>query len=347
MFKAVAVELSADRGEVDNDEDAATSPIAMKGLSSYKNVMVMAREETERSERLTFHCLMSTSRAPPGYTANKNDNQRTPTSASTVTTGRPRAQGSDANIPWNPFVRVSEKDSEMLGDINGKLQEALAVTNGVLAVARTEFPKIEETFSSACDGILKMTEQVVEANRSFRSVKTQLQARTEAVNDSMDTLTKDIDNLRALQRNIRKDDFETGDYLEMFCYLTSHMHAHLTKTHNKDGEDLMDFREFTRRSVDIVTKLDPNTRRDRKDWSGIFKDMLTTLRSDSSRESAQRQGEREMLNRVKKAVDEVPCPTQPRAGPSNADANGKGYHSYGRRNPRGNYQGRMRGQRRE
>src|SRR6266849_9772136 len=52
MFKAVAVELSADRGEVDNDKDAATSPIVMKGLSSYKNVMVMARKETERSERL-------------------------------------------------------------------------------------------------------------------------------------------------------------------------------------------------------------------------------------------------------------------------------------------------------
>src|SRR6266852_1846741 len=108
---------------------------------------------------------------------------------------------SSRNIPWNPFVRVSEKDSEMLGDINWKLQEALAVTNGVLAVVRTEFLKIEETFSSACDGILKMMEQVVEANRSFCSVKMQLQARTKAVNDLMDMLTKDIDNLRTLQRN--------------------------------------------------------------------------------------------------------------------------------------------------
>lgn len=63
--------------------------------------------------------------------------------------------------------------------------------------------------------------------------------------------------------------------------LASRMHHHLVKTHNVDGEDLMDFREFTRHAMDIVMKLNLSMHHDAKDWSGIFKNLLMTMHSQS------------------------------------------------------------------
>ena len=151
----------------------------------------------------------------------------------------------------------------------------LTVTNEILSVTCSKFPKIEDTFASTGDAVQNMVTQLVEVNRAFHEVKLQLQARTEVVNNSVNMLTMDIDNLCALHRNICKDDFKTSNYLELFVDLASCMHCHLVKTHNVDGEDLMDFRKFMRHSMDIVMKLDLSTHCDAKDWSGIFKELLT------------------------------------------------------------------------
>ena len=234
----------------------------------------------------------------------------------------------DAVSQWTPFVRISEKDSVVLEEIGIKLEATLTVTNKILSVAHSEFPKIEDTFASAGDAIQNMVTQLVEANCTFCKVKLQLQARTEAVNNLVDMLTTDIDNLHVLHRNIRKDNFKTGDYLELFMDLASCMHCHLAKTHNADGKDLMDFCEFMRRSMDIVTKLDPSTHRDAKDWSGIFKELLTTMHSQTNAKSTQHGAERDLVGKVKEALDQIPRPICPHVGPSNANRNGNASYTH-------------------
>ena len=255
---------------------------------------------------------MSRARAPPDYMASQwacaHNTSFIPT--------HPRAHKSDTTLQtessgntvsqWTPFVCISEKDSVVLEEIGIKLEATLTVTNEILSVTRSKFPKIEDTFASAGDAVQNMVTQLVEANHTICEVKLQLQACTEAVNNSVNMLTTDIDNLRMLHRNIHKDDFETGDYLELFVDLASRMHCHLAKTHNADGEDLVDFCKFTRRSVDIVTKLDPSTHRDAKDWSGIFKELLTTMHSQTNAESAQHGTEHDLVGKVKEALDQIP-----------------------------------------
>ena len=236
----------------------------------YKNASSMVYEEVELTKHSPFLCLMSNARAPPDYSARANDSRRSTTRNTTSTPSHYHRRDSDtltmrsetpADVTpqWTPYVRVSEKDSDVLEEIRLKLHAMLTVTDGVLDVARKEFPRIEETIASTSDALQSLVSQLVDTSHAFREVKLQLQARTEAINNTVNTLTMDIDSLRALLRNIRSDDFETSDYLELFVNMASRVHLHMAKTHNPDGEDLMDFREFTRHAIEIVMKLDPST----------------------------------------------------------------------------------------
>jgi hypothetical protein len=324
----------------DNNLDGATTaitPIYDDDESMYKDALLLTFKEELLLEHPPSFCLMSRLRAPQDYSEKPPDSQQTSARNTLFTPSHPRVcerdtitmhtdTSGDATPEWTPFIRVSTKDSAMLNELGNSLQATLTVTNEVLTIARREFPKIEDTFASASNAVQSMVTQLVDANRAFHEVKLQLQAHTKAVNSSVQTLTTDIDKLRALHQNIRKEDFETSDYLDLFVDLASCMHHHLAKTHNPDGEDLMDFREFTRHAVDIIMKLDPSTCHDSKDWSGIFRDLLTTMHSQSKVESAQRSAERKLVGHIKEALDQIPHPTNPRVGPSNTNRNGNSHY---------------------
>lgn len=69
------------------------------------------------------------------------------------------------------------------------------------------------------------------------------------------------------------------------------------------------------------------------------------MRSESNAESALHNGKRELIRRVTEALDQIPRPSQPRAGPSNADGNGISTYNRNKRNK--NYGGNACKQRRE
>jgi chromosome segregation ATPase len=101
------------------------------------------------------------------------------------------------------------------------ISTTLETLNKSLEMAKGKFPQIKNSFVSMRDGIQRLVEQTIESNKAFRIVKHQLQACTEALNDNIESLTTDIDKLHVLVRNIHNDDFDSGNYLDIFSELAT------------------------------------------------------------------------------------------------------------------------------
>ena len=101
-----------------------------------------------------------------------------------------------------------------------------------------EFPNMETTFTLMRNGVQGLATQLVDINRSFRVVGQQLQSRSDALNSAVMTLTGDIDKLRVLARNIRDNDFTTGNYFEVLKSLYPRILQELSKTHNPNSKDM-------------------------------------------------------------------------------------------------------------
>ena len=101
-----------------------------------------------------------------------------------------------------------------------------------------EIPNMETMFTLMHNSMQGLAMQLVDINKSFRVSGQQLQSQSDALNHAVMTLTKDIDKLRVLARNIRDNDFATGDYFEVLKSLYPHILQELSKTHNPNGEDM-------------------------------------------------------------------------------------------------------------
>ena len=212
-----------------------------------------------------------------------------------------------------PYIRLTDNQSDALAEIDTKLRSTLEIANKTLGIASVDLPQIEESFTTARDGIQRIAEQVVEANKSFRTTKHQIQARTEALNDNINSLTSHIDKLRVLVKNIRDDDFESGEYYNIFSELATRIFAHLAKTHDPSSQDLNEFRDLTWRTNDIISKLDPIARRAHvANWPTTFQNALTMSRTEKELKNTLRKRDDTALRTIRETLDEIPEPSNPR-----------------------------------
>jgi hypothetical protein len=208
---------------------------------------------------------------------------------------------------WTPYVQLPEREWKILAEIDTKLSTTLETLNKSLEMAKGEFPQIEDSFVSMCDRIQWLAEQTIESNKAFRIVKHQLQARTEALNDNIESLTTDIDKLRILVRNIRNDDFDSGNYLDIFSKLATRITSHLSETHNSKGEDINKFHELTWHAVNIIMKLDPAARNAYMDlWSTQSKEISGTLRTEKNHKKLAHEKDNELLETIWSTLDKIP-----------------------------------------
>jgi chromosome segregation ATPase len=188
---------------------------------------------------------------------------------------------SHSKSTWTPYVQLPEHESQILTEIDTKLSTTLETLNKSLEMAKGKFPQIKDSFVSMRDGIQRLAEQTIKLNKAFHIVKHQLQAHTEALNDNIESLTTDIDKLRILVRNIRNDNFDSGNYLDIFSELATRITSHLSETHNSKGEDINEFCELTWCAVNIITKLDPAARNAYL-WSTQSKEISDALRTEKN-----------------------------------------------------------------
>ena len=237
---------------------------------------------------------------------------------------------------WTPYIRLVDNQNDVLVEINTKLRSTLEVADKTLEIVNYDLPRIEDSFTNTRDGIQRMAEQIVEANKSFRTVKHQIQARTEALNDSVNTLTSDIDKLRIFIKNIRDEDFESGEYYDIFSELTTQIITHLSKTHDSASEDLNEFRDLTWCANDIITKLDPIACKAHTDnWSTTFQDVLKSSRTEKDQKKSSRREDETMLGTIRETFDEIPDPANPRQQSSSAGKHTSDYGRYTKRSRKG------------
>ena len=104
---------------------------------------------------------------------------------------------------------MSEDHIKSLKQISMTLQSTLETMNRVYRATMDKFPNMETTFTLMCNGVQGLAMQLVDINKSFHVLGQQLQSQSDALNSAIMTLTKDIDKLRVLTRNIQDNDFAT------------------------------------------------------------------------------------------------------------------------------------------
>ena len=118
-----------------------------------------------------------------------------------------------------PFVAMSDDHIKSLKQISSTLQSTLKTTNQVYRAAMDEIPNMETMFALMCNSVQGLATQLVDINKSFHVSGQQLQSRSNALNHAIMTLTEDIDKLQVLARNIRDNDFATGNYFKVLKLL--------------------------------------------------------------------------------------------------------------------------------
>ena len=174
-----------------------------------------------------------------------------------------------------------------------------------------EFPNMETTFALMQNGVQGLVMQLVDINRSFRVLGQQLQSRSNALNTAVMTLTEDIDKLRVLARNIRDNDFTTGDYFKVLKSLYPCILQELSKTHNPKGKDMNLLRMHLESTPTLIAKLDPNVVPTSKDWTKEFTSVLMHKKEKkvtNKQVNVKEQGE---LKEIIAMLDNIPDPVGP------------------------------------
>jgi hypothetical protein len=210
-----------------------------------------------------------------------------------------------------PFVTMSDDHIESLKQISTTLQSTLETTNRVYRAAMDEFPNMETMFALMRNGVQGLATQLVDINKSFRVSGQQLQSRSDALNTAVMTLTEDIDKLRVLARNIRDNDFATGDYFEVLKSLYPRILQELSKTHNPKGEDMNLLRTHLESASTLIAKLDPNVVPTSKDWTKVFESVLTHEKEKKVTNKQANAKEQKELKEIIATLDNVPDPVGP------------------------------------
>jgi hypothetical protein len=211
----------------------------------------------------------------------------------------------------SPFVTMSDDHIESLKQISTTLQSTLETTNRVYRAAMDEIPNMETTFALMRNGVQGLATQLVDINKSFRVSGQQLQSRSDALNTAVMTLTEDIDKLRVLARNIRDNDFTTGDYVEVLKSLYPRILQELSKTHNPKGKDMNLLRTHLESASTLIAKLDPNVVPTSKDWTKVFDSVLTHEKEKKATNKQANAKEQKELKEIIATLDNVPDPVGP------------------------------------
>jgi hypothetical protein len=144
-----------------------------------------------------------------------------------------------------------------------------------------------------------LAEQTIELNKAFCIVRHQFQAHTEALNDNIESLMMDIDKLCILVRNIHNDDFNSGNYLNIFSELATQITSHLSETHNLKGEDINEFCELMWHAVNIIMKLNPAAHNVYTDlWSTQSREISDMLRTEKNHKKLAHEKDNELLKMI-------------------------------------------------
>ena len=152
---------------------------------------------------------------------------------------------------------------------------------------------------------------MVDINKSFRVSGQQLQSRSDALNHAVMTLTEDIDKLRVLARNIRDNDFATGDYFEVLKSLYPRILQELSKTHKPTGEDMNLLRSHLDSATKLIAKLDPNVIPTSKDWNKEFASVLTHEKGKKVTKKQANTKDQKDLKEIIATLDNIPDPVGP------------------------------------
>ena len=210
-----------------------------------------------------------------------------------------------------PFVAMSDDHIESLKQISSTLQATLETTNQVYRAAMDEFPNMETTFALMRNSVQGLATQLVDINKSFRVSGQQLQSRSDALNHAVMTLTEDIDKLRVLARNIRDNDFATGDYFEVLKSLYPRILQELSKTHKPTGEDMNLLRSHLDSATKLIAKLDPNVIPTSKDWNKEFASVLTHEKDRKFTKKQATTKDQKDLKEIITTLDNIPDPAGP------------------------------------
>jgi hypothetical protein len=202
---------------------------------------------------------------------------------------------------------LPECESQILAEIDTKLSTMLETLNKSLEMAKGKFPQIEDSFASMCDRIQQLVEQTIELNKAFHIVKHQLQAHTEALNNNIKSLIIDIDKLCILVRNIHNDNFNSGNYLDIFSKLATQITSHLSETHNSKGEDINEFHKLTWCAMNIITKLDPAACNVYMDlWSAQSKEISDASQTEKNHKKLAHKKDNKLLETIRSTLDKIP-----------------------------------------
>ena len=174
-----------------------------------------------------------------------------------------------------------------------------------------EFPNMETTFTLMRNSVQGLATQLVDINRSFRVSGQQLQSRSDALNSAVMTLTGDIDKLRVLARNIRDNDFATGNYFEVLKSLYPRILQELSKTHNPKSEDMKLLRTHLESASTLIAKLDPNVVPTSKDWKKEFTSVLTHEKEKKVTNKQVNMKDQKELKEIIAILDNIPDPIGP------------------------------------
>ena len=209
---------------------------------------------------------------------------------------------------------ITNDHVESLDNISQCLDSALMTVNKARDATLRDFPKMENSFADVCDSVQKLAIQLADVNKSFCTTGQQLQSRTGALNDAVQSLTTDIDSLRVLMRNIWDEDFATGDYYDVLKSLGIRLFHELSKDHNLYGKDMKEFRGKYESFLALVARLDPKATPHQPPWGSIFDGVLKDLKLRRDTEKAANSRDTAVAREIIATLDEIPDP--PCAGTS-------------------------------
>ena len=162
--------------------------------------------------------------------------------------------------------------------------------------------------------------QLVDINKSFRVSGQQLQSRSDALNSAVMTLTEDIDKLRVLARNIRDNNFTTGNYFEVLKSLHPCIICELSKTHNPKGKDMNLLQAHFDYASKLIAKLDPNVIPTSKNWTKESASILLYEKGKKIRDKQASMKEHKDLKEIIATLDNIPEPLGPLEPPKHTNA---------------------------
>ena len=203
---------------------------------------------------------------------------------------------------------MSDDHIKSLKQISSTLQSMLETMNQVYRAAMDKIPTMETMFALMRNSMQGLATQLVDINKSFRMSGQHLQSRSDALNHAVMTLTEDIDKLQVLIRNIRDNNFATGDYFEVLKSLYPRILQELSKTHNPNGKDMNLLRSHLDSATKLIAKLDPNVVPTSKDWKKEFASVLTHKKDKKVTKKQVNTKDQKDLKEIIATLDNIPVP---------------------------------------